>query len=117
MYAVLVALARLHGAHQKAVCVIAAVAFGFVISLFSFFCSLRKIIKTTMASKAARIAAVANQIFGTVPNRGVRTGMQYLKKPLTGAYEARYYMEPIEPIARKVRCLMFVETFCFFAFH
>eukprot|EP00984_Skeletonema_dohrnii_P020890 scaffold10292_cov119-Skeletonema_dohrnii-CCMP3373.AAC.11 len=54
-----------------------------------------------MASKAARIAAVANQIFGTVPNRGVRTGMQYLKKPLTGAYEARYYMEPIEPIARK----------------
>mmetsp|Transcript_17187 Transcript_17187/g.34363 ORF Transcript_17187/g.34363 Transcript_17187/m.34363 type:complete len:98 (-) Transcript_17187:225-518(-) len=56
-----------------------------------------------MASKAARIAAVGNQIFGTVPNRGVRTGMQYLKKPLTGAYEARYYMEPIEPIARKVQ--------------
>eukprot|EP00986_Skeletonema_menzelii_P003968 scaffold1298_cov152-Skeletonema_menzelii.AAC.12 len=54
-----------------------------------------------MASKAARIAEVARQIFGTVPNRGVRTGMQYLKKPLTGAYEARYYMEPIEPIARK----------------
>lgn len=57
-----------------------------------------------MASKAARIAEVARQIFGTVPNRGVRTGMQYLKKPLTGAYEARYYMEPIEPIARKVCC-------------
>lgn len=55
-----------------------------------------------MASKAARIAAVANQIFGTVPNRGARTGLQYLKKPLTGAYESRYYMEPIEPIARKV---------------
>ena len=59
-----------------------------------------------MASKAARIAAVSHQIFGTVPNRGVRTGMQYLKKPLTGAYEARYYMEPIEPIARKVCWLM-----------
>ncbi len=55
-----------------------------------------------MASKAARIAAVAHQIFGTVPNRGARTGLQFLKKPLTGAYEARYYMEPIEPIARKV---------------
>ena len=56
-----------------------------------------------MASKAARIAAIARQIFGTVPNRGVRTGLQYLKKPLTGAYEARWYMEPIEPIARKVQ--------------
>lgn len=61
----------------------------------------------TMASKAARIAAVSHQIFGTVPNRGARTGMQYLKKPLTGAYESRYYMEPIEPIARKVCWLMF----------
>ena len=64
-----------------------------------------------MASKAARIAAVANQIFGTVPNRGVRTGMQYLKKPLTGAYEARYYMEPIEPIARKVDVVVFLRRF------
>ncbi len=64
-----------------------------------------------MASKAARIAAVTHQIFGTVPNRGVRTGMQYLKKPLTGAYEARYYMEPIEPIARKVCRLMFGDDF------
>ena len=70
----------------------------------------------TMASKAARIAAVANQIFGTVPNRGARTGLQYLKKPLTGAYEARYYMEPIEPIARKVCSIFFnvVLWFCFF---
>ena len=55
-----------------------------------------------MASRAAKIAAVARDIFGTLPNRNVRTGMQFLKKPLTGAYEARYYMEPIEPIARKV---------------
>ena len=53
-------------------------------------------------SRAAKIAAVARDIFGTLPNRNVRTGMQFLKKPLTGAYEARYYMEPIEPYARKV---------------
>eukprot|EP01082_Thalassiosira_pseudonana_P011592 g10833.t1 g10833 contig4:2654412-2654926(+) len=53
-----------------------------------------------MASKAARIASVAHQIFGTLPNRGVRTGHQILKRPLTGAYEARFYMEPIEPAAR-----------------
>ena len=76
--------------------------------------------KTTMASKAARIAAVAHKIFGTVPNRGARTGMQYLKKPLTGAYEARYYMEPIEPIARKVSCdcdVLVVVVVCLFCLH
>jgi hypothetical protein len=55
-----------------------------------------------MASKALQIAAVARQIFGTLPNRGVRTGMQFLKKPLTGEYEARYYFDSIEPYARKV---------------
>jgi hypothetical protein len=33
--------------------------------------------------------------------------LQFLKKPLTGAYEARYYMEPIEPFARKVRAMIF----------
>lgn len=54
-----------------------------------------------MASRASKIAAVAREIFGTLPIRGVRTGMQYLKTPLTGAYESRFYMEPIEPIARK----------------
>ena len=58
-----------------------------------------------MASRAGKIAAAARDIFGTLPNRNVRTGMQFLKKPLTGAYEARYYMEPIEPIARKVRLI------------
>ena len=72
-----------------------------------------------MASKAARIAAVAHKIFGTVPNRGARTGMQYLKKPFTGAYEARYYMEPIEPIARKGSLIVMFwwrfDLFC--AFH
>ncbi|KAL3807555.1 hypothetical protein ACHAXA_001139 [Cyclostephanos tholiformis] len=56
-----------------------------------------------MASRASKIAAVAREIFGTLPNRGVRTGLQFLKKPLTGAYEARYYMEPIEPFARKAQ--------------
>ena len=61
---------------------------------------------STMASRAGKIAAVARDIFGTLPNRNVRTGMQFLKKPLTGAYEARYYMEPIEPIARKVSLLI-----------
>ena len=61
-----------------------------------------------MASRAAKIAAVAREIFGTLPNRNVRTGLQFLKKPLTGAYEARYYMEPIEPYARKVRATLCV---------
>eukprot|EP00580_Thalassiosira_gravida_P001000 CAMPEP_0201598946 /NCGR_PEP_ID=MMETSP0492-20130828/594_1 /ASSEMBLY_ACC=CAM_ASM_000837 /TAXON_ID=420259 /ORGANISM="Thalassiosira gravida, Strain GMp14c1" /LENGTH=98 /DNA_ID=CAMNT_0048061447 /DNA_START=23 /DNA_END=319 /DNA_ORIENTATION=+ len=57
-----------------------------------------------MASRASKIAAVARDIFGILPNRGrVRTGMQFLKKPLTGAYEKRYYMEPIEPHARKAQ--------------
>eukprot|EP00578_Thalassiosira_sp_NH16_P012149 CAMPEP_0181116134 /NCGR_PEP_ID=MMETSP1071-20121207/21790_1 /TAXON_ID=35127 /ORGANISM="Thalassiosira sp., Strain NH16" /LENGTH=97 /DNA_ID=CAMNT_0023200361 /DNA_START=30 /DNA_END=323 /DNA_ORIENTATION=- len=56
-----------------------------------------------MASRASKIAAVAREIFGTLPNRGVRTGMQFLKKPLTGAYHARWYMEPIEPCARKTQ--------------
>ena len=60
-----------------------------------------------MASRASKIAEVARQIFGTLPNRGVRTGMQFLKKPLVGAYEKRYYMEPIEPLARKVRVIIF----------
>ena len=58
-------------------------------------------------SRAAKIAAVARDIFGTLPNRNVRTGMQFLKKPLTGAYEARYYMESIEPYARKVSDVVF----------
>eukprot|EP00579_Thalassiosira_antarctica_P008762 CAMPEP_0201902046 /NCGR_PEP_ID=MMETSP0902-20130614/54753_1 /ASSEMBLY_ACC=CAM_ASM_000551 /TAXON_ID=420261 /ORGANISM="Thalassiosira antarctica, Strain CCMP982" /LENGTH=97 /DNA_ID=CAMNT_0048436035 /DNA_START=425 /DNA_END=718 /DNA_ORIENTATION=- len=56
-----------------------------------------------MASRVARIAAVTREIFGTLPNRGVRTGMQFLKKPLTGAYEARWYMESIEPYARRAQ--------------
>ena len=55
-----------------------------------------------MSSQASRIAAVARQIFGTLPNRGVRTGMQFLKKPMVGPYHARFYPESIEPIARKV---------------
>ncbi|KAL7463876.1 hypothetical protein ACHAXS_004226 [Conticribra weissflogii] len=53
-----------------------------------------------MASRASRIAAVAREIFGTLPNRGVRTGLQFLKKPLIGPYVNRFYLEPIEPAAR-----------------
>jgi len=55
-----------------------------------------------MASRASRIAAVAREIFGTLPNRGVRTGLQFLKKPLIGPYINRFYLEPIEPAARVV---------------
>ena len=51
------------------------------------------------ATQSARIAAAARQIFGTLPNRNVRTGLQNLKKPLTGAYEARFYPESIEKAA------------------
>jgi hypothetical protein len=65
-----------------------------------------------MASRASKIAAVAREIFGTLPIRGVRTGLQFLKKPLTGAYEARYYMEPIEPFARKVRAITYLFCLC-----
>ena len=55
-----------------------------------------------MASRASRIAAAAREIFGTLPNRNARSGAQILKKPLVGAYHARWYMEPIEPAARAV---------------
>jgi hypothetical protein len=68
--------------------------------------------RKTMASRASKIAAVAREIFGTLPIRGVRTGLQFLKKPLTGAYEARYYMEPIEPFARKVRAIIYLFCLC-----
>ncbi|KAL3795093.1 hypothetical protein ACHAWO_009256 [Cyclotella atomus] len=53
-----------------------------------------------MASRAQRIAAVAREIFGTLPNRNARSGAQILKKPLTAHYHERWYMEPIEPAAR-----------------
>ncbi|KAK1743845.1 hypothetical protein QTG54_005442 [Skeletonema marinoi] len=56
-----------------------------------------------MASKAARIAAVANQIFGTVPNRGVRTGMQYLKKPLTGAMRHDIIWSPLSRLHERCK--------------
>lgn len=59
-----------------------------------------------MASRASRIAAVAREIFGTLPNRGVRTGLQFLKKPLTGPYHARWYDESIEPYARRVSVMV-----------
>jgi hypothetical protein len=72
----------------------------------------RKSKSIDMASRASKIAAVAREIFGTLPNRGVRTGLQFLKKPLTGAYEARYYMEPIEPFARKVRRATKIQFYC-----
>lgn len=55
-----------------------------------------------MASRAQRIAAVAREIFGTLPNRNARSGAQILKKPLTAHYHERWYMEPIEPAARAV---------------
>ena len=55
-----------------------------------------------MASKQA-IAVVQRQIFGTLPNKNVRTGNQLLKKRLTGEFVARYYLEPIESYARIVR--------------
>mmetsp|Transcript_24523 Transcript_24523/g.23579 ORF Transcript_24523/g.23579 Transcript_24523/m.23579 type:complete len:92 (-) Transcript_24523:308-583(-) len=52
-----------------------------------------------MASRQA-IAAVQRQIFGTLPNKNVRTGNQVLKKRFTGPMLERYYLEPIEPSAR-----------------
>ena len=61
-----------------------------------------------MASRAQRIAAVAREIFGTLPNRNARTGAQILKRPLVAHYHERWYMEPIEPAARAVR-----ESFIF----
>lgn len=58
-----------------------------------------------MASRAQRIAAVARDIFGTLPNRNARSGAQILKKPLVAHYHERWYMEPIEPAARAVSSL------------
>ncbi len=66
-----------------------------------------------MASRASRIAAVAREIFGTLPNRGVRTGLQFLKKPLIGPYVNRFYLEPIEPAARVVSTMNLIGIICF----
>lgn len=60
------------------------------------------LLRTTMASRAQRIAAVAREIFGTLPNRNARSGAQMLKKPLVSHYHERWYMDPIEPSARAV---------------
>mmetsp|Transcript_21918 Transcript_21918/g.47805 ORF Transcript_21918/g.47805 Transcript_21918/m.47805 type:complete len:103 (+) Transcript_21918:290-598(+) len=57
-----------------------------------------------MASKQA-VAKVIREIFGSVPtsrtHRGVRNGMDVLAKTQTGPYDRRYFMDPIEPYARK----------------
>ncbi len=56
-----------------------------------------------MASREA-ISKLTRDIFGNLPNTGIRTGHKYLKKRLTGVLEARYYPESIDSIARQV-CL------------
>ena len=71
-----------------------------------------------MASKQA-VARVIREIFGSVPtsrtHRGVRHGLDVLSKTQTGPYDRRYFLDPIEPHARKVRvgsswCVMLRES-------
>jgi hypothetical protein len=54
-----------------------------------------------MASKQA-IAKLTRDIFGQLPNKNIRTGHQVLKKRQIGPYLERYYVDPIDSIARKV---------------
>lgn len=54
-----------------------------------------------MASRLA-ISKLRQEIFGELPNKGIRTGASILKKRWTGVLEARYYPESITNIARKV---------------
>mmetsp|Transcript_475 Transcript_475/g.763 ORF Transcript_475/g.763 Transcript_475/m.763 type:complete len:93 (-) Transcript_475:270-548(-) len=56
-----------------------------------------------MASKEA-IAKITREIFGSLPNKNIRTGHQILKKRHIGKLEARYYMDEIniDAAARKV---------------
>eukprot|EP00816_Leptocylindrus_hargravesii_P001607 CAMPEP_0196803950 /NCGR_PEP_ID=MMETSP1362-20130617/3454_1 /TAXON_ID=163516 /ORGANISM="Leptocylindrus danicus, Strain CCMP1856" /LENGTH=96 /DNA_ID=CAMNT_0042175879 /DNA_START=18 /DNA_END=308 /DNA_ORIENTATION=+ len=48
------------------------------------------------------VELVAREIFGHAPQLNIRTGNSKLRKPMTGAYLARYYPEPIEKAARTV---------------
>ena len=41
-------------------------------------------------------------IFGTLPNKNIRTGHNVLKKRFTGALDLRYYPEKMDSVARKV---------------
>ena len=63
-----------------------------------------------MASKEA-IAKLTRQIFGTLPNKNIRTGHQILKKRQTAVLDARYYPEKIDSAARKVRILYYINVF------
>jgi len=59
-----------------------------------------------MASRKA-ISKLTQEVFGYLPNKGIRTGNSVLKKRWTGLLEARYYPEDITDIARKVRSLLY----------
>ena len=54
-----------------------------------------------MASREA-ISKLTRDIFGYLPNLGVRSGAAVLKKRHTAVIEARYYPESIDDVARKV---------------
>mmetsp|Transcript_9131 Transcript_9131/g.13818 ORF Transcript_9131/g.13818 Transcript_9131/m.13818 type:complete len:91 (-) Transcript_9131:288-560(-) len=53
-----------------------------------------------MASRQA-VSKLTQEIFGQLPNKGIRTGASVLKKRLTGILDARYYPESITKIARQ----------------
>eukprot|EP00979_Chaetoceros_neogracilis_P013534 scaffold3891_cov290-Chaetoceros_neogracile.AAC.4 len=55
-----------------------------------------------MASRQA-ISKLTQEIFGQLPNKGIRTGASVLKKRWTGILDARYYPESITKIARKTQ--------------
>ena len=61
-----------------------------------------------MASKQA-IYKLQREIFGQLPNKNVKTGHKILKKQFTGILEGRYYLDPIDSVARKVNTTVIVH--------
>mmetsp|Transcript_22995 Transcript_22995/g.27215 ORF Transcript_22995/g.27215 Transcript_22995/m.27215 type:complete len:92 (-) Transcript_22995:194-469(-) len=54
-----------------------------------------------MATKQA-IYKLQREIFGQLPNKHIKTGHKILKKRWTGILDNRYYLDPIDSIARMV---------------
>jgi len=62
----------------------------------------RKALLKLYPSLNSAIQQVRQDVFGHVPQLGVRTARKFNKKQLTGVYLNQYYQEPIAKFARKV---------------
>mmetsp|Transcript_17904 Transcript_17904/g.41427 ORF Transcript_17904/g.41427 Transcript_17904/m.41427 type:complete len:99 (-) Transcript_17904:271-567(-) len=60
----------------------------------------KKIVSSSSLAKKT-IQAIRQDVFGTSPDLGIRTGDHVLKRTHVGPYVARYYLETIEASARK----------------